>query len=217
MANNVVLSSHIALGLMVVSALACAPRVRPATGVVVKRSLPATALARGHRLIVFRWTLEDADIFSRGEGAVRQAGPDSARLDFFLGGGLGTGSAVLIGNEVRLASDADRMTRRLVPAAPLLWAVLGRAAPPASSDTVFHVDGDTLRVDIGNPMSWRLTFEREMLRRVERVSGARVVEWVSRAADGRVRYRNELSRRQLDVMVTRNEGTRIDADSWTLP
>ena len=156
-------------------------------------------------------------MFSRGEGAVRQAAPDSARLDFFLGGGLGTGSAILIGTEMRLASDADRMVRRLIPAPPLLWAVLGRAAPPASHDTVFRVDGDTLRVDIGNPLSWRLTFARDTLRRVERVSGSRVVEWVSRSAGGRVRYRNELSRRQLDVVVTRIEGTTIDAAIWTLP
>jgi len=202
----------------VVAAVAgCAPRIHRAAGAVVKGPLPVTGLATGHRLFVFRWTLEDPDMFSRGEGAVRQAAPDSARLDFFLGGGMGTGSAILIGTELRLGGNADRMARRLVPPAPLLWAVLGRAAPPSLPDTVRRVDGDTVRIDIGHPMSWRLTFARDTLRRVEHVRGQRVVEWVSRAPDGRVRYRNEISRRQLDVVVTKTEGTTLDAAIWTLP
>jgi len=180
------------------------------------RELPATSLPRGHHLVVFTWTLEDPDMLSRGEGAVRSASPDSARLDFFLSGGLGSGAAILIGDELRVAPEAERIKGLFMPPTPLLWAVAGRASVPAIADTVFRVDGDTLRVDIGKPLSWRLTFARDTLRRLERVSGKRVVEWVSRFADGRVRYRNEITRRQLDILVTKVEGTKLNATIWTL-
>jgi hypothetical protein len=195
----------------------CVPHIAGPAGVVVARAMPATALPVGHHLIVFTWTLEDPDMLSRGEGAVRTAAPDSARLDFFLGGGLGSGSAILIGPELRLAPGTERIKGLFVPPAPLLWAVAGRAAPPALPDTVARVDGDTLRVDIGTPLAWRLTFAHDSLRRVERVNGKHVVEWVTRFADGRVRYRNEVSRRQLDVVVTRTQPIRPDAVAWTLP
>jgi hypothetical protein len=194
----------------------CVPRVRPATGSVVRRAIPATSLPAGHRLTVFTWELTDQDMFTRGEGAVRSASPDSARLDFFLSGGLGSGSAVLIGANLEVAPGAERIKGLLMPTAPMLWAVTGRAAPPAMPDTTLRVDADTLRVDIGKPLSWRFTFVRDSLRRVERISGTRVVEWVARFADGRVRYRNESSRRQLDIAVTKVEKTRLDATVWTL-
>ncbi len=180
------------------------------------RAIPATTLPPGHQVVVFNWTLEDPDMFSRGEGAVRSASPDSARLDFFLGGGMGSGAAVLVGDQLRLAPGAERVRGMLMPSAPLLWAVAGRAAPPALPDTMIRVDGDTLRVDIGNPLEWRLTFAKDSLRRVERVSGKHIVEWVSRASDGRVRYRNESTRRQLDIVITKVERTRIDVSAWTL-
>jgi len=193
---------------------ACAPRVRPLTGNRVVRALPATSLERGHRLIVFKWILEDRDSHTRGEGAVRQAGPDSARLDFFLGGGLGSGAAALIRDELRIPVGAEKVAGIFMPPLPMLWAIVGRAAPPALPDTVLRMDGDTLRVDIGRPMSWRLTFARDTLRRVEHVDGKRVVEWVSRYADGRVRYRHQSTRRQLDVTITKSEPTKLDATIW---
>ena len=37
---------------------------------------------------------------ARGEGVARIASPDSVRMDFFLGGGLGSGAAVLIGDSL---------------------------------------------------------------------------------------------------------------------
>ncbi|MEK7402743.1 MAG: hypothetical protein AABZ80_10355 [Gemmatimonadota bacterium] len=198
-------------------AAACVPHITPITGTTVLRSLPGTALPDGHHLVVFTWTLEDPDMLSRGEGTVRTAAPDSARVDFFLGGGLGSGAAVLIGPELRLAPGAERVKGLFVPPAPLLWAVAGRAAPPALPDTVIRVDGDTLRVDIGKPRAWRLTFAHDSLRRVERVNGEHVVEWVSLGAAGRVRYRNEVTRRQLDVVVVRTQEAQPHAGIWTLP
>jgi hypothetical protein len=180
------------------------------------RGVPRTELPRGHRLVVFTWTLEDRDLEGKGEGAARLASPDSARVDFFFGGGLGSGAAVLIGDQLRLPESAGRLERQLVPPAPLLWAALGRAAVPAAADTVARVDGDTLRVDIGKPVAWRLVFARDSLRRVERVDGGRIVESVVRLADGRVHYRNAVSRRRLDLFVTRSDNaSKFDATIWT--
>jgi hypothetical protein len=74
----------------------CAPKLRPLGGAPVPARLPRGELPPGARLIVFNWSLEDPDFVARGEGAARVAPPDSARLDFFLAGGLGRGAAVLI-------------------------------------------------------------------------------------------------------------------------
>ena len=179
----------------------CAPRLRPLPGAPVVAAFPGADLPRGHHRAVFQWELEDPDITARGEGVARTASPDSVRLDFFLAGGLGSGAAVLIRSEVRLPPGAADFVRRLVPSPPLLWAALGRLAVPALPDTNARVDGDTLRADIGVPVAWRVTFVRDTLRRLERVDNGRVVEWVERGS--RVRYRNERSRRRLDLTVSR--------------
>lgn len=183
------------------AAAACAPRLRPLPGAPAPAAFPRAELPSGHRRAVFQWELEDPDITARGEGVARTASPDSVRLDFFLAGGLGSGAAVLIGSEVRLPPGAMDFVRRLIPTPPLLWAALGRLAVPALPDTSARVDGDTLRADIGVPVAWRVTFVRDSLRRLERVDNGRVIEWVERGS--RVRYRNELSRRRLDLTVSR--------------
>ena len=86
-------------------------------------------------------------------------------------------------------------------------------------DTVVRVDGDSLRADIGTPSAWRLTFVRDTLRRIERVESGRIVEWVDRFANDRVRYRHEASRRQLDLYITRVDdvASAFDPDIWHLP
>ena len=205
------------VALAVLSALiagtACAPRLRPLPGARAPAALPRAELPAGHHRIVFQWELEDPDLTARGEGAARMASPDSVRLDFFLAGGLGSGAAVLIGTELRLPSGAADVVRRLVPPPPLLWAALGRLAVPALADTNARVDGDTLRADIGVPVAWRITFVRDTLRRLERVDDGRVVEWVERGS--RVRYRNELSRRRLDLTISRTDQTdAFDSAIW---
>jgi hypothetical protein len=167
---------------------------------------------------VFRWQLEDPDFIARGEGAARIAPPDSARLDFFLAGGLGSGAAVLIDRDLRLPSAAEDLARRLIPPPPLLWGALGRLAVPPFPDTVARVDGDTLRADIGTPVAWRVTFIHDTLRRVERVDGGRVIEWVERFSGSPVRYRHEVSRRRLDLFISRaDEVDAFDANIWILP
>lgn len=190
--------------LLVAASYGCTPRLGPLGGVPTNAALPPSALPAHRHTIVFRWELEDPDLTARGEGAARVAPPDSVRLDFFLAGGLGSGAAVLVGNELRIPEHGDDLARRLVPPPPLLWGALGRLALPALRDTVARVDGDTLRADIGAPVAWRMTFVRDTLRRVERVDGGRVIEWVERSP-GRVRYRHEGSRRRLDLYITRSD------------
>jgi hypothetical protein len=209
--------------LLLPALLSCAPRLGPLGGEPVPARLPRAELPTGYRHIVFRWELEDPDLAARGEGAARVAAPDSARLDFFLAGAAASGAAVLIGSELRLPSRAEDLARRLVPPPPLLWGALGRLALPALRDTVARVDADTLRADIGNPVAWRVTFVRDTLRRIERVDGGRVVEWVERFSESasgtgaRVRYRHEGNRRQLELSITRSVATTaFDAAIWNL-
>lgn len=167
---------------------------------------------------MFRWELEDPDIAARGEGAARITAPDSARLDFFLGGGLASGAVVLIDQQLRYPSGSDEISRRLVPPPPMLWATLGRLALPVTRDTVVRLEGDTLRADIGNPVVWRVTFVRDTLRRIERVEAGRIIEWMQRWDDGRLRYRHEASRRQLDLTITRSDAVSgFSPDIWNLP
>jgi hypothetical protein len=183
-------------------AMGCTPRLRPLPGAPVAEPIPRATLDPEPRHVVFRWQLQDADIAARGDGAARVAPPDSARLDFFLGGGVGGGAAVLIGDQLRLHDQSNDLARRVIPPPPLLWATLGRLAVPAQRDTAVRRQGDTLRADVGVPVVWRVTFVRDTLRRLERVEQGRVLEWVERGANGQVRYRHEGARRQLDLQIT---------------
>ena len=177
---------------------------------------PAATIGPRHRQLVFRWELTDGELVARGDGAARLAPPDSARLDFFMAAGMGGVAAVLIGGQLR-APGADFL-QRMVPQSAMLWAALGRLAIPPLPDTVARVEGSTFRADIGTPVAWRVTFEDGKLRRVERVEGGRVQEWVERAIDGRVRYRNTRDRRSLDLVITKSEEVPpFDAAVFTFP
>lgn len=202
---------------VLVGITACAPpRLGPLIGAPVPARLPRADLKPGRWKIVFNWVLDEKGMTGKGEGVARVASPDSARLDFFLAGGIGAGAAILIGDSVR--TPGSDMMRRLVPPAPLLWAALGRAAPPAVADTVARLDGATLRVDFGKPVAWRLTFHADTLVRMERVENGRVAEWVARRDSVHINYRNEGAHRSLELTVTRLEpGQQFDASIWSLP
>jgi hypothetical protein len=196
---------------------ACAPRLSPLTGVPVPVSrMPSGTMLRGHHRIVFDWQLDDQEISGKGEGVARIASPDSARLDFFLGGGFGGGgSALLIGDTVQIPGPS--LVRKLVPPPTLLWAALGRVALPNLADTVIRIDGSTLRADIGQPVAWRLTFQGDTLTRAERVDGGRVREWVERTDATHVQYRDVGGRRSLRLTITRmDEVADFDASTWHL-
>ena len=179
-------------------------------------TLPRTSAPPGYHKIVFNWEFTDRDMTGRGDGVARIAAPDSVRLDFFLGGGFGGGAAVLIGDSLLVPGGTD-FIRRLIPPPPLLWAALGRVALPNLPDTVIRVEGPVLRADVGQPVSWRLTFRADTIVRAERVVSGRVVEWIERTDAQHVSYRNTGSRRSLQLVVTRtDEVPEFDASIWHL-
>lgn len=176
--------------------------------------LPATTVPAGHHRLVFKWELDDAELSARGEGVARIASPDSARLDLFLAGGFGGGAAVLI--DSTLEFPGPDMLRKVIPQAPLLWATLGRLAIPAVRDTAVSTSGDTIRADFGSPVAWRAVFAHDSLVRLQRVSGDRILEWVERSST-RVHYRNETTRRSLDLTITSNEPVGVfDDQIWSV-
>ena len=193
--------------------LGCAPRARPLAGVEAPRALPTAQLAGAQRL-QFRWSYDDGNVVGRGEGVARVVAPDSARLDFFIQGGLGGGgTAFLIGDA--LDAPGGDFVRRLLPPPALLWASLGRLAVPPATDTVARSDGGLLRADIGRQPVFRVTFEGAALRRVERIDGGRLQEWVARGEGGRVEYVHETSGRRLVLEITSQERVEgFDASIW---
>ncbi len=179
------------------------------------RQLPIGELPTGYRKIVFQWELQDGEMTARGDGVARVASPDSVRLDFFLGGGLGSGAAILIGDSLQV--PGPDMIRKLIPPRPLLWAALGRLQLPATKDTTMRVDGSILRADIGSPTQWRVSFRGDTLSRLERVGDGRLLEWVDRSADHRVQYRSEESRRSLSLVIQRSDAVQsFNPSIWHL-
>lgn len=193
---------------------ACAPRVAPLKGAPApSRVLPSIPLSGTHRRIVFRWDYEENSILARGEGSIRAAAPDSARVDLFLAGGIPAGYAILIGDSLR-GSSANQI-RRVLPPPPMLWASLGRLVVPSLPDTVITVDGATLRADIGRPATWRVTIKGDRLIQLARLNGGRIAEVVTRDDGGRLLYEVP-GRRKLWLGIIRDEEVpAFDAAIWT--
>jgi hypothetical protein len=195
--------------------VACAPTAAPLKGVLAPdRSLPSLALPPGHRQVVFKWDYQEGDIAARGDGSVRIAAPDSARLDFFLGGGLGAGAAILIGDSLR--SRNAELARRYIPPTPMMWAALGRLAIPALPDTVVRIDGDLLRADVGRPVQWRVAIRGDTLVGLEHLSSGKIIESFSRGANGVLNYERPGARRKLALTVLREQPGSFDASIWSL-
>ena len=195
--------------------LGCARPLPPLTGVPApERSLPSLQLPPGHRHIAFKWEYEEGDVAARGDGAVRTAFPDSARLDFFLGGGLGAGSAILIGDS--LSAPRRDLVQKYLPPIPLLWAALGRLAIPALRDTVVTLDGEVLRADVGRPPEWRVTVRGDSLAGLDHVSKGNITETLSRNAQGVITYEAPGARRRLRLTILRDAIGSFDASIWSL-
>jgi hypothetical protein len=195
-----------ALALIAVAAMAgCTP---PAAAPLGGAPLPAMAVPRtdlppGHRILGFRWEYTEESALTRGDGAVRMASPDSARLDLFVGG-FGGGTAYLIGDS--LIAPMPPGAQRLIPPATMLWAAFGRLSVPAAADTTVRQEGGLIRADIGSEPVWRATFQDGSLSRLEHIAGGRIVEWVER--DGtRVRYTSNAAPRRLTLTITRDEAS----------
>ena len=203
------------LGAALIAAIACAPAAAPLKGVLAPdRSLPSLALPAGHRQVVFKWDYQEGDIAARGDGSVRIAAPDSARLDFFLGGGLGAGAAILIGDSLR--TPRAELARRYIPPAPMMWAALGRLAIPALRDTVVRIDGDLLRADVGRPVQWRVAIRGDTLVGLEHIAGGKIIETVTRGANGVLTYEAPGARRRLRLTILREQPGSFDAAIWSL-
>ncbi|MEO7043236.1 MAG: hypothetical protein ABI035_13325 [Gemmatimonadaceae bacterium] len=202
------------VGSLLASAVACAPRIHPLTGVApTDPALPAFDLPPTPQKLTFNWELNDNSIVARGDGVARLGPPDHARVDLFLGGGFGAAAAaVLVGDSLIVPPGARGLD--VVPPAPLLWAALGRLSIPPVSDTVIRVSGDTLRASVGNPVAWRITSIDGQLVRLERISSGRIVEWVERNPGKKVRY--ELSGRRSLVLDIQNQQpvAQFDASIW---
>lgn len=162
-------------------------------------SLPHIALPPGYRHLVFNWDYEDADLTGRGDGSARIAPPDSARVDLFLGGGMG-GAAALVGDTLR--TPGIDLIKRYLPPPAMLWAGLGRLTIPALPDTVVRAEGDVIRADIGRPAAWRVTVKKGQLVRLDRISDGRIIEWVTRDSTGSLEYQVPSARRRLTIKVT---------------
>ncbi len=191
----------------------CARAVAPLRGTPSPpSSLPRIELV-GARQITFRWDYSEDIIFARGEGVARMVAPDSARLDFFVDGGFGSGHALLFGD--RIVAPGGDLVRGMLPSVPMLWAALGRLAVPAARDTIAVVDEGVLRADIGRDPRWRVTVAGGRLTSLEHIEDERATESVVRAADGTVRYANPKARRLLRITVTREETVPgFDASIW---
>jgi hypothetical protein len=200
---------------VVVLLAACTPSAAPLKGVLSPdRALPSITLPNGHRHIVFRWDYQEGDIAARGDGSIRTAAPDSARLDFFLGGGLGAGGAILIGDSLR--TPHANLARRYIPPAPLMWAALGRLAIPPLPDTVVRVDGELTRADIGRPLQWRVAIKGDTLIELDHVSDGKITESLTRGANGTMTFQAPGARRTLQLTIVREEPGSFDASIWSL-
>lgn len=209
------LHTPIALLLLAFGSGGCAPKLSALPGTPAPVALPTAEIPRGYSQIVFDWDYSDQEMKGKGNGVARIAGPDSARLDFFLAGGFAGGVAVLIGDTLQL--PGVDLFRRLIPPPALLWATLGRTVFPVTRDTAIRRDGGLLRADLGKPVEWRATFRADSLIRLERVDGGRVVEWIDRSGGRNIEYRQEAARRTLRLQITRVDiVTGFDASIWTV-
>jgi hypothetical protein len=192
---------------------ACAPKAPPLRGTIAPARLPATELPPVHRQLTFQWSYSDQDLRARGDGAARVAPPDSVRLDLFVGNAMGGGHAILIDDQ--LATSGNDAIKKYLPPIPLLWAALGRLRVPEAADTVARVDGDTLRVEIGQDPGWRATFVGNVLRRLELIDGGRIPQWLSRDPGGHIQYEYARAQRRLELTIVRVDTvSAFDAAIW---
>jgi hypothetical protein len=193
--------------------VACGPKVGSLAGTIAPVRLPSTELPSVNQRIRFTWNYADLDVRGRGDGVARVSPPDSVRLDLFLRGGTTGGRALLIDDELR--APGGPMVRSYLPPPPMLWAALGRLDVPPTADTIVHVDGDTLRADIGRDPRWRVTFVGRDLRRLELIHGDRLQQWVERSPDRKVTYRHIRANRALDLNIVRVDTVAgFDATIW---
>lgn len=179
---------------------ACRPALPPLRGVEPTNGvLPEYHMRPGSRRVVFNWEMTDDGMVLRGEGLVRLAYPDSARVDLVVHGAFGGGASVILLNDDVYFPLGASMTH-LLPSPTLLWAAVGRLHVNVPNDTVIRVRADTLRADLGKPVEWRVTGVGDKLVRLDRVKGRRVAELVEWKSDSVVYYQMP-GRRELTMKM----------------
>jgi hypothetical protein len=163
--------------------------------------------------IVFNWRLQESELEIRGEGAARVSAPDSARIDLFVNGGLGSGAAWVIGDQMRL--DAPDALKRVLPPPAFLWAALGRFSIPPGRDTLVARADSGFTAEIGPTPRWRLAVRGARITRLERAEGDKVIDRLDRRDDGSLVYFHAPTRRQLTLTITRVDSVApFDASIW---
>ena len=195
---------------------ACAPKLAPlvnATPVPEREPLPVIELPRGSQRVVFTWRLQESELEVRGDGAARINAPDSARIDLFVAGGLGSGAAWVIGDDMRI--EVPEALRRVLPPPAFLWAALGRFSIPPGRDTLVARSDSLLTAEIGPSPRWRLAIRRGRISRLERADGDKVIDRFDRRDDGSLVYFHAPTRRQLTLTITRVDSVApFDAAIW---
>ncbi len=203
---------------MAIGLTACvAPRAGELRGAPAPVSVrvPSAELPAGHRKVTFRWEYRDRSVAARGEGRALVAPPDSARMDFAVSGGMGSGRAWLLEDTI-VSPGGDRI-KRYLPSSVLLWAALGRLALKPAPDTTMRIDGDTLRADLGGGGTnvWRVAFAGSQLVGVQRLSDGRVRETVVRRSNDDIRFENPAAGRSLTLTHVRSDTVaEIDPELW---
>ena len=203
----VAVAAAIALG-------ACVPKAGALGGAAAAPArIPRAELLHAPQLVVFAWSYEDTEMRARGEGSARLTAPDSARLDLFLAGGLGSGTALIFGDSLILPSNAG-LIKRFIPPVAMFWAAIGRLAV-GPGDTTVRVDGALTRADIARGGSvMRVSFDGERLASLERIADGGIQERVTRLAE-KTEYQHLGARRRLTLVITRTTNVAgFDASIW---
>jgi hypothetical protein len=199
-----------ALGLV-----ACAPKLAPLVNATpIREPLPVLELAPRHQRIVYTWRLRDGELEIRGEGAARISAPDSARLDLFVAGGLGSGTAYVIGDSLEM--QAPDALRRVLPPPAFLWAALGRLTVPGGRDTLVARTDSTIEAEIGPTPRWRVRLAGQRVLRLEHAEADRVIDRLERQGDSTLVYTHGPSRRQLVLTIVRRDSVApFDRAIWS--
>ncbi len=148
------------------------------------REWAAATAPPGNQEIRFRFVFTDKrSATAKGQGSASIAGGDSLRFDFRGPLGAGRGAAVVVGDSARWVQPQDQV-EKLVPSYPLLWAMLGRARPPAGAAEYRGLDDERIT-------AWRY------------VSGGDTVDYV-RTKTGTIQLRAEVRQagRRIGLVTT---------------
>ncbi|HSM36095.1 MAG TPA: hypothetical protein VK837_06830 [Longimicrobiales bacterium] len=175
---------------------------------------------RGAYTATFDWSLREREARFSGEGAVRVAAPEHARLDLFGPRGEFFLAAALVGDDLRLPPGVEDVP---LPPPALFWAVLGVLRRPAGATlAATGRDGSAVELDYARGEErWSYRVEAGAVREAEwtdDLGGRMTVEVRAADAEGRptsVRYRDWPAFVELVIDVTGTEAVEGHPDeTW---